>query len=192
MSGGSLEYKYFQLLSFAEDIDEKLQKGLDFSNSTLKEPEKALILLGIKSISKDLKKLSEYTKDLEWWLSGDTDASDFLKSTKKYNASKKIKPLKSRNKAKSKEELTVSIGGLFDSVKLLADAGLKESKPKVDYIIKNKIKDEKTIEFLLDNLMNLILAGADDKYFFKLLNYYKAFNEEGYNFLIKFYNEMTS
>ena len=94
MSGGSLEYKYFQLLSFAEEIDDKLQEGIDFRDNTLKESEKALIVLGIKNISKDLKKLSEYTKHLEWWLSGDTSARDFLKSIKKYNASKNIKKLK--------------------------------------------------------------------------------------------------
>jgi len=42
--------------------------------------QKPIILKEIKSLVKDLKDCAKRAKELEWYLSGDTDASDYIKN----------------------------------------------------------------------------------------------------------------
>ena len=95
-----------------------------------------------------------------------------------------------KKKNKSSDNLVSDIAAMINSLKPMAEAALKESKPRVDYIIENKIVDANEIEHLLENLLNLILSGTDDIYFFKLLNYYATIDKEASDFYLAQFKDL--
>ncbi len=95
-----------------------------------------------------------------------------------------------KKKNKATENLVSEIGAIIGSLKTMADTAMNGSIPEVKHILKNKIRNDDLIERQLDNMMNLSLAGADDTYFFKLLDYYQTINKKGADFYRKFYKDL--
>jgi len=102
MSGGHYEYKYSQLSMLADDIevdflddgdyvpelseDKKTLNHLD--DVDLTEVQKDELLYEIKNIIKDLRILSEKTRDLEWMMSGDISPQTLYERLQKYKSKK--------------------------------------------------------------------------------------------------------
>ena len=102
MSGGAYEYKYFQLEQLADDIERDFVNGGDYETedwsnqdrfgktpmkienriSDATEEQRPIILAEIKSLIEDLRKCSKRAKELEWYQSGDTGATSYLKRLK--------------------------------------------------------------------------------------------------------------
>jgi len=102
MSGGHYNYAYYHLDELADQIEgdfinDGKYLGEDWSHEIsnsfdLKYPnkeydrledatleEKPIILNEIKSLIRDLRKCSKRAKELEWYMSGDTGATSFLR-----------------------------------------------------------------------------------------------------------------
>ena len=102
MSGGAYEYKYFRLEELADDIERDFVNGGDYETedwsnqdkfgktpmkienriSDATEEQRPIILAEIKSLIEDLRKCSKRAKELEWYMSGDTGATSYLKRLK--------------------------------------------------------------------------------------------------------------
>lgn len=102
MSGGAYEYNYFKLDELADDIERDFVNDGDyetedwsnkdkFGNIPTKienrigdatEEQRPIILAEIKSLIEDLRKCSKRAKELEWYMSGDTGATSYLKRLK--------------------------------------------------------------------------------------------------------------
>lgn len=104
MSGGHYEYKYYRLEELADDIERDfINKGKynqeDFSANTKwgREPamiekdrlenatpeEKVIILDEVSNLIIQLRDCAKRSKELEWFLSGDTGPTSYLERLKK-------------------------------------------------------------------------------------------------------------
>lgn len=78
MSGGALNYAYYQLEALAEEIAEKLKNNeVQFGNG-LTKMEQQEVIAEINNLIADLGSASARVKNLEWWLSGDFGEKDYL------------------------------------------------------------------------------------------------------------------
>jgi hypothetical protein len=92
MSGGSYDYRYMQLEMLADDIErdfirdgkyagEDWQTGKPVELDRLEDAtpeERVQILAEIKSLIVDLRRCARRAKEIEWYQSGDTDATSYL------------------------------------------------------------------------------------------------------------------
>jgi len=102
MSGGHYDYNYFKIDMLADDIEKDfINDGKyvdrDWTSGNPKDEieydrigdasdvERPLILAEIKSLIKDLRTISQRAKELEWYMSGDTGATSYLKRISKNN-----------------------------------------------------------------------------------------------------------
>lgn len=81
MSGGHYEYKYYQLIELADMIEEEFKnddvwKDIISRNGTSEECSK--IRDEVISLISDLRSCSKRSKALEYYMSGDTDATSYL------------------------------------------------------------------------------------------------------------------
>ena len=100
MSGGHYDYQYSHVSSLADDIERDFIRdgkyiGEDWGGDRpcggrtptkeydrigdASEEERPLILDEIKSLIKDLNACAKRAKELEWYMSGDTGATSYLK-----------------------------------------------------------------------------------------------------------------
>jgi len=101
MSGGYHDYAYSHIDMLADNIEADFLYGGKYLTEDWSIPynqaqdrpmieedrlfdatkeQKPIILKEIKSLVKDLKDCAKRAKELEWYLSGDTDASDYIKN----------------------------------------------------------------------------------------------------------------
>jgi len=101
MSGGHYDHRYFHLNVIADDIEkdfvndgkyEDIDYSVELNNlnywvrpttqydrlSDATIEQKEIILKEVKSLINDLRKCSERSKELEWYMSGDTGATSYL------------------------------------------------------------------------------------------------------------------
>jgi len=99
MSGGHYDHSYFQVSSLADDIESEFIRdgkymaedwNIPYSPYTERpliekdrigdasKEQRPIILAEIKSLIKDLKDCANRAKELEWYMSGDTGASEYL------------------------------------------------------------------------------------------------------------------
>lgn len=104
MSGGKYDYAYFRISELADNIERDFvndgefevedflvedegfnEKPIRKSNriADATEEEKNIILAEVKSLIKDLKNCALRAKEIEWYMSGDTGATTYLKRLKK-------------------------------------------------------------------------------------------------------------
>jgi len=102
MSGGHYEYKYAQLSMLADDIEVDFLEDGDYipeysedkevlnhlDDIDLTEVQKDELLYEIKKIIKELRILSEKTRDLEWMMSGDISPKTLYDRLQKYKSKK--------------------------------------------------------------------------------------------------------
>lgn len=88
MSGGHYDYDYFKIDCLIDKIQTDLDNNFTFGKNTdwegnyvddLIEKDKKLFIKKVKKLIKNLKKCSDKAKDLEWFLSGDTYGTEFMK-----------------------------------------------------------------------------------------------------------------
>jgi hypothetical protein len=106
MSGGHYNYKYYKLSELADDIERDFLKdgkyltedwstyiNYDDTRPMIEEDrigdatddQKIIILNEIRTLINDLRKCSSRSKELEWYMSGDTSADSYLKRLKERN-----------------------------------------------------------------------------------------------------------
>ena len=71
---------------------------------------------------------------------------------------------------------------------------LKNIKRNINYIINNNIVDEKIIESVFDNLLDLIYFYGEElnQIYFDFLNYYECINKEACNEYKKLYLDIVN
>jgi hypothetical protein len=78
---------------------------------------------------------------------------------------------------------------LMEQIKALHSQAYKEYLPKVDTVIKNKIKDDNTIQLLLDGLLDFCGDENVLLLYKKLCRYYWDINPQATADYINFYRE---
>jgi len=90
MSGGHYEYRYCYLDYLADDIERDFLQDGKYSSDFVKggmadrigdatEEERPFILAEIRSLISDLRSCAKRAQELEWYMSGDTGATTYLK-----------------------------------------------------------------------------------------------------------------
>ncbi len=101
MSGGSFDYGYFKVQMLADEIENMFvndgkYEGEDYTHKGFskrpmvtydrigdaKPEERELILNEVHKLIKDLNNCATRAKELEWYMSGDTGATSYLKRLK--------------------------------------------------------------------------------------------------------------
>lgn len=74
MSGGSFQYAFYKVREFCDELELKLEDNTyDFGSQGIELKKE------MKSIKKEAKVLAELMKEVEWFYSGDTGGSSFLR-----------------------------------------------------------------------------------------------------------------
>jgi len=93
MSGGHYDYRYNRLNDLADEIERDfINDGIQYKNdgdheydmlSDATNEEREIILDEVKRLIVDLRNLAIRAKELEWYISGDTGATSYLKRLEK-------------------------------------------------------------------------------------------------------------
>jgi|GEM_PF-6026140 len=82
MSGGSLEYAYRHLVNLADEIEGKLENMEVKFGEELSKAEQQKVLEEINKLIIDLRLVANQSRNLEWWLSGDTGDRTYFNEIK--------------------------------------------------------------------------------------------------------------
>jgi hypothetical protein len=90
---------------------------------------------------------------------------------------------------KAGNELVDSIADMIKGTQKRMKNFIPGIESSIDYIIKNKIKEEKDIEQLLDTLLSLRLMGLGERQFNRLNKYYSKINKKNAEAYLRLYTE---